>query len=135
MANTHKGEVSVVIGSTTYTLALTLNAMCELQEKFGESWEKVAAKAEQGSPLHLRSLLWVSLRKHHKDLTLEEFGDMDLVDVRSLGRAFAQLVEASTPDSRDVQALQGGKSKRPRGAQAGQGGTGVNSTSTPARLA
>lgn len=131
MANPHKGEVSVVIGETTYTLALTLNAMCELQDEFGVSWEQVAAQAEQGSPKHLRSLLWVSLRKHHKDLTLDQFGDMDLVDVRRLGEAFMKLVLSSMPDARDVAELGAGK-KRPRGAQVKPNGTGVSSISTPA---
>jgi len=45
MANTHRGEVEAVLDGTSHRLVLTLNALAELEEAFGE--EDMVALAER----------------------------------------------------------------------------------------
>lgn len=127
MANPQKGEVSVTLDGQQYTLALTLNAMVEIEDLFGIPFMQVCEKAEEASPKHIRGLIWATLRKHHKELTVEQVGD--LVDGGNLGALSAVLgrvVKVGSPDAKD---LPKGKSENPTKARAGANGTGASSTS------
>jgi len=134
MANAEKGDVTVTIDGQVYTLALTLNALCELEERFGETWQDVAKLAQQGRLVPLRALLWASMRKHHPDLTIEQFGAINIAELEDVSKAFAALLERSQPDPKDLKEL-GGKSRPPQARVNGRAGTGASSTSTGAELA
>jgi len=129
VANAHKGEIAVDLDGQTYTLALTLNAMVDVETLFGLSFDEVISlAASKGSATHLRALVWAMLRKHHSTITLEQAGD--LVTGGNLGhlsRTIARVVTASGPDPKDVPA----QTANPTSARRVGGGTGASSISPP----
>lgn len=68
MANKERGEWTLVAGPDRYTLRLTTNACCELEEFAGRLFEEIQARANRGSLVNLRFLLWAALQEHHADL-------------------------------------------------------------------
>jgi hypothetical protein len=128
VANPQKGEVSVTIDGKPYTLALTLNAMVEVEDMFGVPFSKVCEECENDSPKHIRALVWAVLRKHHKELTVEDVGEMvDLGTLKALSSVLGRVVSSSGPDAKDLPKK--GKSENPTKARAGANGTGASSTS------
>jgi hypothetical protein len=129
MANPHKGEISVDLEGQTYTLALTLNAMVDVEALFGLSFDEVISlAATKGSATHLRALVWAMLRKHHPTITLEQAGDLVTgANLGHLSRTIARVVTASSPDPKDVPAAP----SHPTSARPVKGGTGASSISPP----
>ena len=92
MANPHRGEVSLLAGGKTYTLAYTINAVCELEAMLGRSLPEIVADMSHMNVL--RAVLWAGLRRHHKNLTVEDAGD--LMDVAGVHEVVAAVKEAVT---------------------------------------
>lgn len=125
MANAHKGEIRIDLDGQSYTLALSLNAMVEVEALFGLSFEEVMVATTKGSVTHLRACIWALFRKHHPTLTIDQVGA--LVEGTDLGRLkglFTQVVTASGPDPKDVP-----KKANPTSAPPVAAGTGASSTS------
>lgn len=59
MANAHRGEIDVLMGSNTYTLALSLGALAELETAFEtDGFEQVLnAMFAKGKPISARTLI------------------------------------------------------------------------------
>ena len=74
MANPQRGEHSVTVGETTYTLRFTLNALCEVEEAAGVSVEALLGRVSNGNLRDVRLLVWGALRDAHPELTLTEAG-------------------------------------------------------------
>lgn len=81
MANPHKGEVALDIDGETYTISLSLNAMCELEDMFERPLLAVLSEMEamQHDPKQLRvtvlrQLTWGALQDHHPDIDLKQAG-------------------------------------------------------------
>lgn len=131
MANQHKGEISVELEGQNYTLALTLNAMVEVEALFSLSFDEVMTKAATGSATHLRAIIWAMLRRHHSSITIDQAGE--LVTGSNLGRLtrmIGQAVKASGPDPADVP-----KNPDPTSAPPRKAGTGASSNSPRVALA
>ena len=129
MANAQKGEIAVELDGQTYTLALTLNAMVDVETLLDLSFDEVISRAAtKGSATHLRALIWAMLRKHHPTITLEAAGELVTgMNLGLLARMIGRVVTASGPDPKDVP-----KTKNPTSARPVAGGTGASSTSPPA---
>jgi len=76
MANVHRGQVSLAVGDTTYTLSLSTNALCDLEDLFGKNVTEVAALlgADNVSMKTVRGMFWAALQDHHPDVDLKGAG-------------------------------------------------------------
>ncbi len=73
MANPLRGEVEMKAGDKSYTLAFTINSVCELEAKLDKPLTDIVAG--MGRISVVRAVLWAGLLHHHK-MTLEEAGDV-----------------------------------------------------------
>lgn len=76
MANAVRGQVSLKAGDTIYTLCLSANAMCSLEEHAGRDIGEIASSLnDKGvSMLLVRSLVWAALQDHHPDVDIKGAG-------------------------------------------------------------
>jgi len=73
MANRARGELALVAGERTYTLRLTTNACCELEDYAGgRTWDQVTAGINRGSLKDVRLLFWAALRDPHPELATDD---------------------------------------------------------------
>jgi len=102
MANPNRGQVDLEVGSKTYTLSFSINAMCELEDELGEPIAVIAAGLNNPAGVKVsivRALVWAALRDHHPDIDLKAAGELvseaGLVDVMAaVGKAFANAFPA-----------------------------------------
>src|SRR5215471_2988914 len=96
MANPQRGEIDLDVNGKTYTLALDLNALCELQAVLRPNdpdsieLDEVMRKVGKMNPTYLRAFLWATLRRHHRDVTLTGVSDL-IVEAGGLEKFFAKL--------------------------------------------
>ena len=140
MANPERGEVSLTIGETTYTMVFNMGAMIAAEEKAEAigmplTWDEIVTKADKGSARCFRLFIWAMFHKHHPVLSLDQVSDLidQVGGALGMQRAVQAAHRSLQPDQRDTQAL-GPAPKRPRRAQA-VNGTGARSTSRPVGLA
>lgn len=79
MANKHKGEVTLQVGSVAYVMRLSVNALCYLEEATGKPVNQVMSELQNGSDIKLgtlRQIVHASLVEQHKDVDLEKAGDI-----------------------------------------------------------
>lgn len=74
MANPQRGEVTLVAGTQRYTLQLTTNACCELEDLRGKPWLSILTSGQRGALSAVRDILWASLRTHHPEFTRDDIG-------------------------------------------------------------
>jgi hypothetical protein len=67
MANPERGEMTLVAGEQTYTLRLTTNACCDLEDRSGHKLDDVFRRAYDGGIRDLRWLIWAALQDRHAD--------------------------------------------------------------------
>src|SRR5262245_46601839 len=136
MANPQRGEVDVTVGDTTYTLALDLNAMCELEDVLSTpehpiSFQDVTRGMVASNMRYVRAFIWATLRRHHKEITL--LGVSDLIQAAGGLEPFVShikdLMAFTRPDARDARALKEGGPTNGRPPEAAPSGTGTRSTS------
>lgn len=99
MANPHRGETSVEIGGRTYVLVFGTNACAELETLLGRSITSVIDEIktwkehpERARVEVMRALIWASLRRNHKSVTVEQAGD--LIDEAALEGKQIPIMEA-----------------------------------------
>lgn len=136
MANRERGEVSIDIDGTSYTLCLDINAMCRVEEMFSTAgrevtFQEVLERVQAGSFRHIRAVLWACFLKHQPTLTVEQLSELS---VKSGGltpfvdRLLSSLGLQVTPDPKDLKTL--GVNGRPRKAQTRTRGAGIGGSST-----
>jgi len=135
MANPERGEVSIAVGETTYTMVFNMGAMIAAEEKAEAigmplTWDEIVTKADKGSARCFRLFIWAMLHKYHATLTLDQVSDLidQVGGAAGMQRAVAAGQRAATVDPKDAQAL--GPAPRPRKARA-VNGTGARSSSRP----
>jgi hypothetical protein len=89
MANAVKGEVAVACGEKTYTLVLTTNALCELEDLLGQSTGKSIRQLSEMDMRVMRGMFWAALRRHHQALTVQ--GAADIIDALGAAKAIKAL--------------------------------------------
>jgi len=143
MANMQRGEVDIEVNGRTLTLAMDLNAMCELQAVLRPSdpesveLDDVMRKVAKMNPIYLRAFLWATLRRHHREITLAAVSDL-VVDAGGLEAFFQkipQLLTFTQPDAADRGAVTEAAPPNGRPMRAVGGGTGTASTSRRAKSA
>src|SRR5688572_27324140 len=125
MANRDKGEVSLEVGGTSYTLVLSFNGMIEAEDAsepmFGRrlKWDEIGQGVNQGELRELRLLLFALLRKHHPGMGVADVGDLiDTVGgIDQLRQTLEAATRAADPDPDDLKALGDRKNGRPRKAR------------------
>jgi hypothetical protein len=139
MANRDKGEVSLDLGGTSYTLALGTNQLIALEDLFEPmTLEEIFGSASRGSFKHIRGLMWAATLKYHPGLSVTDVGN--LIDqaggVFGLSKQLKALGLSTIPDDADLTALGVEPKANPRKAQARKrAGTGRGSIATPAASA
>ena len=144
MANKQKGEFILKAGKQRYTLRLTTNAVCELEDfagaqtkaGVGRTWDQVLQGIDKGSLKDVRLFFWVALREFHPDVASDDIGSLktigNVIDqaggLMGVAKQITALVtlNAAIPDEEDTEA-EPPKVDRPPDAQVG---TGVGSTPT-----
>jgi hypothetical protein len=105
MANPHKGEVSFKSGDKEYTLSLTINAMCELDEALGieDALNTLVARGKL-SVRQSRTMFFVALKHHHEEIKDEQqaaalvtFGEMNRLLTLAIQRASGET-ETENPE-------------------------------------
>lgn len=79
MANKHKGEVALQVGDATYTMRLSVNALCHLEEATGKPVNQVMAELQNGADIKLgtlRQIVQASLVDQHNEVDLNKAGDI-----------------------------------------------------------
>lgn len=79
MANPHRGEVEWKVGDQVYVVCFDTNAICEIEAELERSILEISAELED--PVRrrvstIRAVFWGALRSRHKDLTLEQVGEL-----------------------------------------------------------
>lgn len=109
MVNRHRGEIEAMLGGERYTLCLTLGALAELEDAFGEADMLALAQRFEAGRLSARDAIRIiaaGLRGGGHELSEPEVGRMqaesgaagyvDIV-VRLLGATFGQAAGAPQP--------------------------------------
>lgn len=108
MANREKGEVSFEASGKTWTLKMGTNAWCLVESELGVDMSKI--DLNDLSMTRTRVFFWATLRHHHKDVSVEQAGELmdDIGTARSvqlMTEALAlQAPEAKAGDARPPKA-------------------------------
>lgn len=109
MANTHKGEARLEVGNVVYTLVFSVNTICLIEEKLGRGFVRIGLDLQDQDKISytvVRAMLWGALREKHKEISLEQAGDM-IVDGGGFGPVLEKILEAFSaafpaPEPEDV---------------------------------
>jgi hypothetical protein len=140
VANSQRGEVRLEVGSKTYTLALDLNAMCELEELLSTpdkpvTFQDIARGLMATRMQYIRAFFWACLRRHHKEVTLKGVSDL-MSEAGGLAPFLSKvnaLMEMTKPDKGDEAAA--APSRPTRVASPKRSGTGLPSIGKAEKLA
>lgn len=143
MANIHRGEIALEADGKVYTLAVSSNALVELEGLFSTSerrvtWQEVCRHAARNSHTHIRGILWAMLRKHHSEMTLGHAGDLiDQIGLDALDAKLAEIIRQTVPDPADLKKLGIAPANPPkaRARRTTKAGTGMASTARVAASA
>lgn len=72
MANKEKGEFTLVAGDEKWTLRLTTNGCCELEDRTGKTVGDIIVGINRGSMVSLRWFMWACLQDKHGDVITEK---------------------------------------------------------------
>lgn len=113
MAQTHKGEVSLVVHGQTYTLVLTTHAMSLLEQHYSTptheaTWEEAWNKsAMSGTVRGIVVLIWAMAQEHHEGLTprdverlIDDVGGLD--KLKDILEAAAQAARIDGEDAKEL---------------------------------
>lgn len=101
MANPHRGQVPLPAGGVTYTLSMSINAMCALEDHLSRPIGEIMMEmyAVQANPARLsvklpRAVLWAALQDHHSEI--DEAGAGEVMDRVGVVPAMAAVTKAMT---------------------------------------
>lgn len=95
MANPHKGETDLTLDGTTYTICLTAHEIVKLEHLYDVGVIEIAGWLDPSNVRlwRVQALLWASLQRHHRDITIDQALDM-IANSSNLKVAVNKLVEA-----------------------------------------
>ena len=93
MGNSARGEHAIEIDGAEYTLRMSINAICELEDRADRPIEQIGSRLTNGDAgvRDIRLLWWAALRDHHADVDLRGAGV--LIEAIGLDRAIALIGE------------------------------------------
>lgn len=98
MANPSRGQVPLVAGGKEYRLSYGINALCELEDAFGKSVQKIVdedlSDENDIRMSSVRKVIWAGLIDSEPDITEKEAGNIvDLAKIpvcmEAVSKAFA----------------------------------------------
>lgn len=89
MANPHMGEVSLKAGDATYTLVLTINSICDVEEETGRN-----LLGDLSRLATLRLMLYAALKEKHPAITIAEAGN--IIAAATAGKVMEAVSKALT---------------------------------------
>lgn len=141
MANPQRGEIAITVGGKPYTLALDLNAMCELQALLSTAdqivtFDDVSRGLMRQNMVYVRAFFWACLRRYHKEIPLEGVSDLmwEAGGLKPFLDQINALMQMTQPDDGDAIALKD-KQGRPTSAAPMPNGIGPRSTVKRAKSA
>lgn len=103
MSNQHRGEVEFTLNKKVHTLHFSTNAMCELENAFGDGVLQIAQKMSDTAHLKisdLRTIFWAGLRDYHEAITPNEAGKlMDGIGLAKASELIAKAFTQSFPEA------------------------------------
>lgn len=124
-ANPERGEVDLMVGEDVYTLRPTMNALCAMQKRTGQTYGQLVAGLAALDMAALRELLFTFLQPYHKTQikSLDQAGE--LIDAAGGHRAVIDVIGEvlRLNQQRETSKADGGEGAEsdPRAAQAGSG--------------
>lgn len=140
MANPARGEVDLDVPdddpakTRTYTLFLSTNAVCEMQQRTKQTYGQILRSIEDLDFANFREIVWASLKKYHAKQfpTAEKVGDLiDDAKRYRVQEAIMQLFILNLPPKAEEKQPEVGPDRPP----AATDGTGDASTLTAAATA
>lgn len=122
MANPYRGEVEWKVGGKTYTVCFDTNAVCNIEAELGKSIIEISNELmdpERRRVSTMRAVFLGAMRRNHKDLTLEEVGD--LMSAHGLAKSVEVLSKAIEAGFQQPEAGQEPSKNPPKGRRAGTG--------------
>lgn len=140
MANRERGEMRLQAGATEYTLRLTLNAACELEDRSGKTLQELqTAAVTRGSMTAFRWLLWGALQDRHGDSvkTPQDAGQVleAAGGIEALIDRMAEFMTLNAPPEEIAESNGQGGAPRPPEVVGRAGPIGAGSIETPASTA
>lgn len=108
MVNPKRGEVSLQIGETNYTLRLGRNALASAESVLGRTWPEIVRDLD-GFAVQ-RGVLWAGLQQHHPKLSLLDVGELmdELADEDLIAEKLAECLKLTFPKkSAEIEAALG----------------------------
>lgn len=129
MANRERGEIGLVAkDGTDYTLRLTTNAVCELEDRSGRLFDDIVKGVMNGRVKDMRWLIWAAMQDHHAEAVTTPQAAGDVIDAcGGLAVVSAQMQAFIGLNADDSPKEEGAEPNPPR-AEASRG---ADSTSTP----
>ncbi len=87
------------------TLRYTLNSFARVEEEFGDI-DTALEKADKGSLVTVRFLLWTGLVSDNKELTEDDVGDLiDMADMHMIAEAMSKAIAGDTPSEKKAKGI------------------------------
>lgn len=121
MANAERGEVDLKAGAETYTLRLSINAVCTLEDHLGRPINSIAGEISSPDTMRLatlRAILWAAVQGSRPGFSVEDAGEViGTVGVPAAMGAVAEAFAKGFPQG------DGGKTKGARPPKVAGNGT------------
>ncbi len=128
MANREIGDIAFDVNGKTYTMRIDTNALAEMEGALSTdtrqvTWQQAIGMVERRQVLATRALLWASLRRHHRSITLEQAGDLmhEMGGTKGIEKQLEAAVKAAMPTSEDVRENPHKARRSGRGARSSSG--------------
>lgn len=92
MGDNTLGKITIQAGDKTYTLQLTANALCSLEDELGGLGAEEFGKLGAGSMVMMRTMFCAALQEHHPGLDKAAAGR--IIDAVGFKPAMTALMEA-----------------------------------------
>ncbi len=104
MANAHLGQVALTAGDKEYRVSYGVNALCELEEAFDKSVQKIVDQDLNGANVSMRAVrrvVWAGLIDQHPEITLKEAGAIaDSAGVQACMDAISAAFKLAFPEAK-----------------------------------
>lgn len=108
MPNKLRGEVALQAGEKTYTLHLSVNALCALENEVGRGANEIFVDLDKGNKVKvgtIRAIVWAALTDNHPEITLKEAGAIITeIGMADLVAKLAAAIVASYPEAKSDEA-------------------------------